>query len=144
MKTQVLLISLLTLFFFTGCNTKKPISKDPNGVGPIISLKLEPIKDSMMKVGMESFKDRCSQCHTMEYKNDGPDISDILAIRKPEWIVNFLINKDEMLLRDALAIKTRLKYERDCGAELTNQTEALELLEYLRIYQIWLHEFNVR
>ncbi|MBL4592423.1 MAG: hypothetical protein JKX68_01245 [Flavobacteriales bacterium] len=78
----------------------------------------------------------------MEYKNTGPDISDILAIKKPEWVLNFLLNKDEMLLKDSLAIRTRKKYEANCGSLIATKNEALEILEYLRIYQIWSHEFN--
>lgn len=117
------------------------LSKDPLGVGPVKSLELNTISDSLMQIGMELFKNECSSCHTMEYKNTGPDISDILAIRKPEWIVNFLINKEEMLRVDSLALKTRKLYETDCTVALELK-EALEILEYLRMYRIWLHEFN--
>jgi cytochrome c1 len=120
------------------------ISNSLTGVGPITKLELTTISDSLMQRGQQLFKDECSQCHTMEFKNSGPDISDILAVRKPEWIVNFLLNKEEMLQRDSLAIGTRLKYNEDCGANIKNKNEALEILEYLRIYQIWLHEFNVK
>lgn len=134
---------LLNLVLFS-CDNEPTLSKDPKGVGPIVNLELALINDSLMKTGLNLFKDKCSQCHTMEYKNSGPDISDILAIRKPEWIVNFLLNKEEMLLRDSLAIRTRVRYKVDCGSNITKETEALELLEYLRIYQIWLHEFNVK
>ena len=97
-----------------------------------------------MQRGQQLFKDKCSQCHTMEFKNVGPEISDLLAYRKSEWLVNFLLNKEEMLLRDSLAIRTRQKYKADCGANINNKDEALEILEYFRIYQIWLHEFNVK
>ena len=78
----------------------------------------------------------------MELKNRGPDISDILAIRKPEWVINFLLNKEEMLQRDSLALITRAKYDQPCGSDIQSMNEALDILEYLRIYQIWLHEIN--
>ena len=139
-----ILITVFAVAILFSCNSKDPISTDPKGIGPVSNLELALINDSLMKTGLGLFKDRCSKCHTMEYKNAGPDISDILAIRKPEWIVNFLLNKEEMLLRDSLAIRTRVKYKADCGSNITIETEALELLEYLRIYQIWLHEFNVK
>jgi len=137
----------LSFCFLISCSTpetankKLTISKDPKGIGPIKQLDLTTINDSVMKVGLQLFNNECSNCHTMEYKNTGPDISDILAIRKPEWVVNFLLNKEEMLLRDSLAIKTRILYEQDCGASINEEQKALNLLEYLRIYQIWLHEF---
>jgi len=139
-KTFPLLLAIV--LFAIGCSDT-PISNNPKGVGPITNLELNTIEDSLMQVGQQLFKDKCTQCHTMEYKNTGPDISDILAHKKPEWVMNFLLNKEEMIQRDSLAIITRLKYESDCGSPLTKEHEAIEILEYLRIYQIWLHEFNV-
>ncbi len=123
-------------------NESNTTSTDPRGIGPIKQIELATINDSLMQVGQQLFKDECSQCHTMEFKNTGPDISDILANKKPEWIMNFLLNKEEMLQKDSLALLTRNNYEVDCGATITKEHNALELLEYFRIYQIWLHEFN--
>ncbi len=120
------------------------LSSSINGVGPITQLDLEPINDSLVQVGQLLFKKECEQCHTMEYENDGPDISDLLAYREPAWFVNFLLNKDEMLQRDSLARLTRKEYNSDCGAINMKKAEAIEILEYFRIYQIWLHEFNVK
>ncbi len=134
-------ILLALLLYITSCN-RTNISTNPKGIGPINHIQLTTINDSLMQVGQQLFKDKCSACHTMEFKNTGPDISDILAIKKPEWIMNFLLNKEEMLQRDSLAILTRNKYETDCGSPITEYHETVELLEYLRIYQIWLHEFN--
>ena len=145
---KIILEYLFFVVFITtiiSCNNEhNTISTNPEGVGPITNLELTTINDSLMKVGQELFKNQCSKCHTMEYKNTGPDISDILTIRKPEWVMNFLLNKEEMLLKDSLAIRTRLKYDENCGATLTKENEAVEILEYLRIYQIWLHEFNAK
>ncbi len=141
-KYKALLLIITIVSFAIGCSDTS-ISSNPKGVGPITNLELNTINDSLMKVGQQLFKDGCTQCHTMEYKNTGPDISDILANRKPEWVMNFLLNKEEMLQRDSLAILTRLKYKTDCGSVISNKNEAIELIEYFRIYQVWLHEFNV-
>ncbi|MDB3887375.1 c-type cytochrome [bacterium] len=137
-----LLIIVLSVFIWS-CNPDQ-ISTNPKGIGPVDTLDLAIINDATMKKGLELFKNKCSQCHTMEFKNSGPEISDLLAYRKPEWLVNFLLNKEEMLLKDSLALRTRVKYKEDCGANIANKQEALEILEYFRIYQIWLHEFNVK
>ena len=131
----------IILFLSFGCS-RTTISGDRRGIGPIDSLELKQISDSLVKRGQLVFRERCSDCHTMELKNRGPDISDILAIRKPEWVINFLLNKEEMLQRDSLALITRAKYDQPCGSDIQSMNEALDILEYLRIYQIWLHEIN--
>lgn len=151
MKLILFTTIIVSFFFCSSCNGDKEqtseietikLSQNKKGIGPITDLDLPTISDSLMKLGQELFNKQCSQCHTMEYKNTGPDISDILAIRKPEWVMNFLLNKEEMLQRDSLATITLNKYDEICGADIKSEQEALKILEYLRIYQIWLHEFN--
>lgn len=144
---KLLVLIVITIAIAFSCNNqelKKQVkrSKNPYGIGPVKKLELNPINDSVMKLGAELFKTKCFECHTMEYKNTGPDISDILAYRKKEWVVNFLLNKDEMILRDSLAQLTMQRYDTVCAANITKKDEALKLLEYFRVYQIWLHEFN--
>lgn len=127
------------------CNTE---NKGPdlavNGIKPDDKLKLAPINDSLVQAGITVFKNRCSSCHTMELEHEGPDISDLLSRRKPAWVLNFLINTKQMQVSDTIAMKVRQRYKHACGADLdTNEYhEAEALLEYLRMYQIWLHEIN--
>ncbi|HRP59737.1 MAG TPA: hypothetical protein PK833_05545, partial [Vicingus sp.] len=64
--------------------------------------------------------------------------------RQPEWVMNFLLNQKEMLEKDSISIKTNQKFEGNCNLTITSQEEAFALLEYFRIYQIWLHEFNAK
>lgn len=145
MKTTSILLIFLTLVLYSCNNTETPkILFHPEGIGPIEKLELNPINDSLMKHGKAIFDQKCNKCHTMEYKNTGPDISDILWAKKPEWVMNFLLNKDEMLLKDSFAIKTQLEYQTKCNLTVENKEEALAILEYLRMYQIWLHEFNAK
>jgi len=144
MIKRLLYTIFLGCLILLSCTIKDTsISTNPKGVGSITELKLEPINDSLMQIGQTLFKTKCSNCHTMEYKNSGPDVSDLLARRKPEWIMNFLLNKEEMLQRDSLAIYTRNKFKQGCESTVSSENEAFALLEYFRIYQIWLHEFNV-
>jgi hypothetical protein len=127
------------------CNSEnKTIEQSIYGYGPIKKLNLDPINDSVMKFGLKTFNSKCTSCHTMEYKNSGPDLSDILSRRQPEWVMNYLLNHQEMLAKDSIAIKTNIKFENDCNLNSINQDEAYAILEYFRIYQIWLHEFNTK
>ncbi len=86
-----------------------------------------------MQVGQQLFKDKCSACHTMEFKNTGPDISDILAIKKPEWIMNLMLNPDEMLKKDPIAKDLLAKYN---NVPMTDQQlteeDARKILEFFR------------
>ncbi|MBD81024.1 MAG: hypothetical protein CL840_19050 [Crocinitomicaceae bacterium] len=136
-------LSVLAIIIMVAC-TEVQLSRDLNGVGPYTEIELEPLNDSLMQQGKSLFDSKCSSCHTMEFKNSGPDISDILAYRREVWVLNFILNKEEMLRRDSLALLTRKEYEMDCGSDISSEEEAFQLLEYLRQYQIWLREFNVR
>lgn len=138
------LFMFFIFFSFLACkNNAKEIPPSIYGIGPYEKLTLDPINDSIMKIGMETFKQKCSSCHTMEYKNSGPDLSDVLSRRQPEWIMNYFMNYDVMLQKDSITIKTNQKYDENCSFEL-HQQEAFAILEYFRIYQIWLHEFNAK
>lgn len=142
MLRTAFLLSLVSIMLSCQSNTEK-IEQSVYGIGPIKKLELAPINDSIMKVGMETFNKKCSSCHTMEYKNSGPDISDVLSRRQPEWIMNYFVNHQEMLQKDSIAIKTNLKFNENCIIKLSEK-EAYTILEYFRIYQIWLHEFNAK
>lgn len=143
---SISIVTFIILFVGFSCNSPTtPIASfHPNGIGPIEKLELNPINDSLMKHGKAIFDLKCSKCHTMEYKNTGTDISDILWTRKPEWVLNFMLNKDEMLIKDSFAIKTQLQHQTSCNLTIEDKEEALAILEYLRMYQIWLHEFNAK
>lgn len=138
-----LLIFFIIVSFLACKNRVEEIPQSVYGIGPHKKLALAPINDSIMKVGMETFNNKCNSCHTMEYKNSGPDLSDVLSRRQPEWVMNYFMNHQEMLLKDSIAIKTNKKHDENCSFEL-NQQEAFSILEYFRIYQIWLHEFNAK
>ncbi|MCC7050276.1 MAG: c-type cytochrome [Bacteroidia bacterium] len=134
------------LIIFSSCteNTSSvnKLSSNPYGIGDIKRLEVNPINDSLMQKGKTLFDIQCTSCHIMEHENDAPDISDILSVRKKEWIINFLLNKDAMLTHDSLALLTLKKYNQKCSANIKTFDDALLILEYLRMYQIWLHEIN--
>ena len=140
----IVLLSILIILFSCSNPEKKKEAYNPKGIGPIQQLELATINDSLMNVGQSLFKQECSTCHIMEFKGTGPDISDILTYRDPEWVMNFILNKEEMLAKDSLAQITNLHFNEPCSANITTEKEAREILEYLRQYQIWLHEFNVK
>ncbi len=139
------IVGSIVLFTIIACSVESThIEQSIKGIGPIDTLILEPINDSVMKIGLNTFTLKCTSCHTMEYKNSGPDISDILARRQPEWVMNYLLNQKEMLEKDSISIKTNQKFDGNCSINNLSKEEAFALLEYFRMYQIWLHEFNAK
>ena len=140
-------LGYIFLFFLASisCDSEnKKIEQSIYGIGSFKKLELYPINDYIMRIGMETFKLKCASCHTMEYKNSGPDLSDLLARRQPEWVMSYLLNHQEMLEKDSITIRINQKFETNCVVNLTDENEAFAILEYVRMYQIWLHEFNAK
>jgi hypothetical protein len=116
----------------------------PMGIGSTEEIQLSPINDSVAMLGKHIFDQRCNTCHTMEYQSQGPDLSDILSRRTPEWVMNFMCNNPEMKSKELKANPLNLQFpDVDCSVKVT-ENEARQVLEYFRIYQVWLHEFNIQ
>lgn len=104
------------------------------GVGPVKSVKLEEqIDHSMVERGANVFKLKCTVCHRPEKKFIGPATVNILERRTPEWVMNMLLNPEEMLKKDPIAKALLDEYY---GTPMINQRltheEARSVLEYYR------------
>lgn len=104
------------------------------GIGPIKSLTLNSEIDSAMATkGGELFKKMCTACHRVGKKYIGPDPSHITKRRSPEWIMNMILNPEEMISNDPLAKKLLVEFN---NAPMANQNltedEARAILEYFR------------
>lgn len=104
------------------------------GIGSVKSLKLpEKIDQEMAKKGKQYFKNKCTACHRIGRRFIGPDVTGILEKRSPEWIMNIMMNPEEMLKKDPIAKQLLKDYN---GAIMPNQNvteeDARALLEYFR------------
>lgn len=104
------------------------------GIGPIKSLKLPAeIDQAMAANGEEVYKRMCSACHRPDKKFIGPAPLGVLERRTPEWIMNMILNPEEMLKDDPLAKALFVEFN---GAPMANQNlteeEARAILEYFR------------
>jgi cytochrome c len=114
---------------------KKP--EDPlldKGIGPVDLLKLESgINQEMVAEGEVLFEEKCMMCHKLNEKFLGPPMSGALARHSPEWIMNLMLNPEEMLHINEKA-KKLLKENSNIPMPNQNltQEEARELLEYIR------------
>ncbi len=104
------------------------------GVGPIKNLELPAeIDQAMAAKGMEVYKNKCMACHKPDKKFIGPAPKGILLRRTPEWIMNMILDPEDMIKKDPLAKALLVEFN---GSPMANQNlteeEARQVLEYFR------------
>ena len=104
------------------------------GVGPITSMDMPAtIDQSLSAKGKEVFDKMCTACHRVGKKFIGPAPNGITERRTPEWIMNMILNPEEMVQKDALAKQLLIEFN---GSPMANQNltedEARAVLEYFR------------
>lgn len=103
------------------------------GVGPIQSVELgESIDEALAQKGEEIFKTKCSACHAPDKRVVGPPLSGVTQRRKPEWIMNMILNPTEMTKKDPIAKKLLEEYMTQMTYQNVTEEEARAILEYLR------------
>lgn len=74
------------------------------GIGPIKSVTVPAeIDDAMAAHGEDVFNKMCTACHKMDKKFIGPKLDGITTRRAPEWIMNMIMNPEEMIQKDPIA-----------------------------------------
>ena len=78
---------------------------DGFGFGPVKNISIPAtIDESMAAEGLKHFEAKCTACHKFSTeKYVGPGLADITKRRKPEWIMNMILNPLEMTQRDPVA-----------------------------------------
>jgi len=110
------------------------IALDNKGVGPIKELVLPAeIDQAMVAHGEDVYKKMCTACHRPDKKFIGPAPKGILERRSPEWIMNMILDPEDMIKKDPLAEDLLKEFN---GAPMANQhlteAEARAVLEYFR------------
>ena len=110
------------------------ITLSDKGVGPITSIELPAeIDQAMVAHGSEIYTKMCTACHRPDKKFIGPAPKGIMERRSPEWIMNMILNPEEMIQKDPLAKALLAEFN---GAPMANQNltqeEARAVLEYFR------------
>lgn len=96
-------------------------------------LNLGEIDAAMAEKGKTTYDVKCQACHSMgENRVVGPGWKGVTTKRKPEWIMNMIMNIDVMLSEDPEAQKLL----EECLVRMPNQNlskdEAREVLEFMR------------
>lgn len=105
------------------------------GVGPIRDLALGDIDHEMAERGEAAFVVKCSACHKLEERYVAPPLGEVLSRRRPEFVMNMILNASEMVQRHPEVQKLLAEYYTPMPVQVTDQTEARAILEYLRSEQ---------
>ncbi|MFL1011061.1 c-type cytochrome [Flavisericum labens] len=112
----------------------KQIDLTNKGIGPITSLSLNSeIDQQLVSHGADVFKKMCTACHRPDKKFIGPSPIGVLERRSPEWVMNMILNPEEMVQKDPLAKALLIEFN---GSPMANQNlseeDARAVLEYFR------------
>lgn len=115
--------------FFTGCGE----NNDEIGIGPVKSITLGPLDKNLADKGKEIFDAKCIACHKFDSKLVGPPLKDITKRRKPEWIMNMILNPEQMTKENPSAKKLIGQYLTQMTFQNVTQDDARAILEYFRL-----------
>jgi cytochrome c2 len=152
MKKLLILSGVIALIYACTGNTEKKENTDQNkvsdlfkedsaskaldakGIGKFKNVEItEKLDAAMAKAGTDIYDLKCSACHRLtKEKLVGPGWKDVTTRRKPEWIMNFATNTDEMISKDPAA-QAMLE---ECMVRMPNQSlsddDARHVYEFMR------------
>ncbi|MGB4771808.1 MAG: cytochrome c [Chitinophagaceae bacterium] len=111
-----------------------PTGSSDKGIGKFTDVKIDAaLNKDMATKGQNVYDVKCSSCHKVtDERLVGPGWKGVTARHKPEWIMNFVTNVDEMLNKDPKA-QAQLEV---CLVRMPNQNltddDARNVYEFMR------------
>ncbi len=102
------------------------------GIGPVKSVTLGEIDNKMVEEGKAIFKAKCTACHKIGKRFIGPDLTGVTKKQSPEWIMNMILNPDEMVKKDPDAKALLMEFNAPMANQSLKEEEARKILEYFR------------
>mgnify|MGYP001811975311 CR=1 FL=1 len=111
-----------------------PVDLNNKGIGPITDLTFpDTIDEAMAAEGQKTFEAICIACHMTDQRMIGPAMKGVYERRSPEWVMNMILNPDEMLLNDPIAKALLKEYNNMIMLDQNlSEEDARALAEYLR------------
>jgi mono/diheme cytochrome c family protein len=125
---KVILIAVFLTVYLNGCSSKD----EELGVGPVSEVKLASIDNSLVTKGEQLFTAKCSACHKISERLVGPPLKDVTKRRKPEWIMNMILNPQQMTQENPTAKELFATYLVQMTFQDVTQDDARAILEYFR------------
>jgi len=103
------------------------------GIGPIDELEFdEEIDEALAASGKEVFEAKCTACHKTNKRYIGPSPQGIFERRNPAWVMNMILNPDEMVAEDPIAKALLAEYASPMANQNLTEDEARAVVEYFR------------
>ncbi|MCC6955054.1 MAG: cytochrome c [Deltaproteobacteria bacterium] len=102
------------------------------GVGPVTKIDVGPIDPKLVDQGKATFASKCSACHKFGERYVGPDLAGVTSRRSPEWIMNMILNPQEMIQKDPVAQELFGEFLVPMTFQNVSEPEARAILEYIR------------
>lgn len=105
------------------------------GVGPVTSVEIgDQVDEALAAEGKTIFEGKCSACHQLtDQKVVGPGLAGVTERRKSEWIMNMVINPEEMTKKDPTARKLLAEHLTQMTNQNISEKDARAILEFLRL-----------
>jgi mono/diheme cytochrome c family protein len=105
------------------------------GIGPVRDLRLDAVDPELAAAGEVAFMTKCSACHRLADRYVAPELGTVLARRRPEFVMNMILNANEMVERHPVVRELLAQYYTPMPVQVTDRDEARAILEYLRSAQ---------
>lgn len=105
---------------------------ESKGIGPVETIQLGSINQALVNEGEQIFNSKCIACHTLDEKRLGPPLGNVTQKLRPEFIMNYLLNTNEMQEKDEYLKGLIKEYNIVMPDQNLQEQEARSILEYLR------------
>lgn len=105
----------------------------PKGIGPISEVALGEIDPELAAAGEATFNMLCSACHKFGERYVGPDLQGVTERRAPEWIMNLILNTNQMIFEDDTAYDLLAEYMTPMPQLPLSEEQVREILEFFRL-----------
>jgi mono/diheme cytochrome c family protein len=109
-----------------------PGISEGKGVGPVQHVDMAALDASRAPIGEELFKVKCSACHKLSERYIGPALAGVTQRRRPEWILNQILNPEVMIVEDPVAKALLAEYIAPMANQHLTRDEAESILVYFR------------
>ncbi len=103
-----------------------------HGIGPVTEMQLGEIDTALVSSGKTIFDVKCVACHKTDERLVGPPLADVTQRRSPQFIMNMILNPDEMVKRHPEVRAMLATYYVPMTFQNVSEPDARAILEYLR------------